>query len=156
MVDRIQAHGVPAARVALIPNGIDPDEIGLSNPTPTLAEHWQEYPLRLLFVGRLDPVKGVDVLLESLALAKQSGLEFQLDIVGTGTLNEQRRLQALSDRLTLAKEVQWHADQPRFTLAGFYRRSHVVVVPSLDDPLPTVVLEAMACGRPVGGSRGWY
>ena len=34
----------------------------------------------------------------------------------------------------------------------FYRRCHVVVVPSLDDPLPTVVLEAMASGRPVVGS----
>ena len=36
----------------------------------------------------------------------------------------------------------------------FYRRCHVVVVPSLDDPLPTVVLEAMASGRPVGSTVG--
>lgn len=152
MLERIQAHGVPAERIALVPNGIDLDEIGVSNPMPTPVDHWQECPLRLLFVGRLDPVKGVDVLLESVALAKEEGLEFQLDIVGKGSWSEERRLQELSDRLGLAKEVHWHGDQPRCSLAGFYKRSHVVVVPSLDDPLPTVVLEAMASGRPVVGS----
>ena len=152
MVERIQAHGVPAERVALIPNGIDPVEIGLNNPIPTPIDHWKECPLRLLFVGRLDPIKGVDVLLESVALAKQKGLEFQLDFVGSGSFTEQRRLQALSDKLGLSKKVQWHGDQPRSSLIGFFRSCHVVVVPSLDDSLPTVVLEAMASGRPVVGS----
>ena len=152
MLERIQAHRVPAERIALVPNGIDLDEIGLANPMPTPLDHWHEYPLRLLFVGRLDPVKGVDVLLESVALAKEEGLKFQLDIVGKGSYSEERRLQELSDRLGLSTEVQWHGDQPRCSLGGFYKRSHVVVVPSLDDPLPTVVLEAMASGRPVVGS----
>lgn len=152
MFERIQAHGVNAERVALIPNGIDSDEIGLDNSTRTPVGHWQECPLRLLFVGRLDPVKGLDVLLASIALAKQSGLQFQLDIVGKGSDFEERRLQALSDKLGLVKELRWHGGQPRCKLAGFYRRSHVVVVPSLDDPLPTVVLESMASGRPVVGS----
>ena len=152
MLKRIQAHGVPPERVALVPNGIDPDEIGLNNPMPTTLGHWKEWPLRLLFVGRLDPVKGVDVLLESMALAKEAGLELQLDIVGTGSISEQHRLQALSVQLSIFKNVHWHGNQPRSSLASFYRRSHVVVVPSLDDPLPTVVLESMASGRPVVGS----
>ena len=71
MVERIQAHGIPPQRVVLIPNGIDSDEIGLDNSMPTPLDHWNECPFRLLFVGRLDPIKGVDVLIESLALAKQ-------------------------------------------------------------------------------------
>ena len=152
MLKRIQAHGVPAERVALVPNGIDTDEIGLNNSIHTPVNHWQEGPLRLLFVGRLDPVKGVNVLLEAMALAKRDGLEFQLDIVGKGSDSEERRLKSLSARFGLVKEVHWHGDQPRCSLAGFYKRSHVVIVPSLDDPLPTVVLEAMASGRPVVGS----
>lgn len=152
MVERIQAHGVPSERIALIPNGINPAEIGLEDASPTPIDHWHQQPFRLLFVGRLDPVKGVDLLLEALASARQSGLKLQLDIVGKGNVSEQRRLQTLSDRLGVCNEVHWHGDQPRCNLADFYRRCHVVVVPSLDDPLPTVVLEAMACGRPVLGS----
>lgn len=152
MVERIQAHGIPAQCVTLVPNGIGLDEIGLDNSLPTPLDHWKECPLRLLFVGRLDPVKGVDVLLESMALAKQAGLELELDIVGSGNVSEQRRLQELSFDLGIVNKVKWQGSQSRCKLAAFYRRCHVVVVPSLDDPLPTVVLEAMASGRPVVGS----
>ncbi len=62
MVERIQAHGVPSERIALIPNGQDPAEIGFREPVSTPSEHWQQRPFRLLFVGRLDPVKENDVM----------------------------------------------------------------------------------------------
>jgi glycosyltransferase involved in cell wall biosynthesis len=152
MAERIQAHGVRPERIALIPNGLDPAEIGLRDASPTPAEHWLQRPLRLLFVGRLDPVKGVEVLLKALAVARQTGLKLQLDLVGGVTITDQRRLETLTQQLGLDQTVSWRGPQPRSSLAEHYRHCHVVVVPSLDDPLPTVVLEAMACGRPVLGS----
>ena len=152
MAERIQAHGVRPERIALIPNGLDPAEIGLRDASPTPAEHWLQRPLRLLFVGRLDPIKGVEVLLKALAVARQTGVKLQLDLVGGGNITDQRRLETLTQQLELAQTVSWRGPQPRSSLAEHYRHCHVVVVPSLDDPLPTVVLEAMACGRPVLGS----
>ncbi|WP_231597184.1 glycosyltransferase family 4 protein [Synechococcus sp. CBW1004] len=149
MAERIQAHGVPPERIALIPNGLDPPEIGLKEPSITLEEHWQQKPLRLLFVGRLDPVKGVDILLKALAQTRQAGFEILLDLLGEGTPFYERELVTQISQLGLSKVVTWHGPQPRSSLAEHYRICHVVVVPSLDDPLPTVILEAMACGRPV-------
>lgn len=50
MVERIRAHGVPYERIALIPNGVDPAEIGLDHMNLTPANHWQQIyrDLRLL------------------------------------------------------------------------------------------------------------
>lgn len=152
MAERIQAHGVPLERIALIPNGLDPEEIGQADASPTPPEHWQQHPLRLLFVGRLDPIKGVEVLLEALALARQAGLGLQLDLVGEGSPPQQQRLERLSEQLGLSEAVRWLGSKTRSSLAQHYRHCHLVLVPSLDEPLPTVVLEAMACGRPVLGS----
>lgn len=152
MAERIKVHGVRPERISLIPNGLDPAEIGLRDARLTPPEHWLQRPLRLLFVGRLDSIKGVEVLLRALGLAGQTGVKLQLDLVGEGIPHQQHRLEVLCQQLGLTQAVHWLGAQPRFSLADHYRRCHVVVVPSLDDPLPTVVLEAMTCGRPVLGS----
>jgi glycosyltransferase involved in cell wall biosynthesis len=152
MAERIAAQGVPVERIALIPNGLDAAEIGLAEPPCTRAEHWQQRPLRLLFVGRIDPVKGVDVLLEALALLRDRGLAMQLDLIGRASPNQSQDLDGRIRRLELGGLVDWLGVVSRHELADHYARCHLVVVPSRDEPLPTVVLEAMACGRPVLGS----
>lgn len=152
MRERIRAHGVPSDRIALIPNGLDPEEIGLTAAPASDPAHWHHQPLRLLFVGRLDPVKGIEVMLEALALAVQAGMELQLDLIGSGPPHRMRQLEQRSYQLGIDATVRWLGSQPRHSLAAHYGCSHLVLVPSLDDSLPTVVLEAMACGRPVLGS----
>ncbi len=152
MRERIRAHGVPSDRIALIPNGLDPEEIGLTAAPSRAPAHWHQQPLQLLFVGRLDPVKGIEVMLEALALALQAGMKLQLDLIGSGPPGRLRQLEQRSCQLGIDATLRWLGPQPRHSLAAHYGRSHLVLVPSLDDPLPTVVLEAMACGRPVLGS----
>jgi glycosyltransferase involved in cell wall biosynthesis len=152
MAERIQAHGVRPERIALIPNGLDPAEIGLRDASSTPAEHWLQRPLRLLFVGRLDLIKGVEVLLAALAIGQKAGVAMHLTIVGTATEQRRQLLVNLAKQLDVGRAIQWVGAAPRGSLAMHYRECHAVVVPSLDDPLPTVVLEAMACGRPVIGS----
>jgi glycosyltransferase involved in cell wall biosynthesis len=126
------------ARPVLVPHGVDLDRF-----RPSRAPDGHE--LSLLAVGRLVPKKGFDVLL---AAADKLSFPFRLRIVGDGP--ERARLR--SDRVELAGTVT-HDELP-----ALYASADVVVVPSVQDAdgdrdgLPNVVLEAMACGRPVVAS----
>lgn len=149
MAAAIRGHGVDDRRIALIPNGLDPAEIGLQEPPATPSAHWTTRPLRLLFVGRLDAVKGVEVLLDALQLAQRQGAALHLALIALATSRQSRDLRQAIAMRGLSSTVDPLGPRPRGTLAAHYLSCHALVVPSLDDPLPTVVLEAMACGRPV-------
>lgn len=101
---------------------------------------------RLLYVGRLSPEKGVDVLLRALA-----GTDIALDIVGTGPAEES--LHRLAGQLGL-QNVAWHGYQPPEKIAQFMASARALVVPSQwYENYPLVILEAFAQGTPVIGSR---
>jgi glycosyltransferase involved in cell wall biosynthesis len=153
MAKRIQAHGVSNKKVILIPNGIHPSEIGLIYPDLPKVEHWRTNPLKLLFIGRLNPVKGVDILLESLRLLRQKEINVSLTIIGIGRPKDHESIASFVIQHALSSFVKTIQSQPRNQLAMHYADSHLVVVPSRDEALPTVVLEAMACGRPVVGTN---
>ena len=80
-VEEIIRYQLPAERVRIIPNGVDLQRFCVQPwPNKTAA-----HPIRLLFVGRLSPQKGLDVLLDALS-SMQSKAQFTLRIVGTGSL----------------------------------------------------------------------
>lgn len=136
-------------RVVVIPNGIDPAEIGLDER----AVHLPRPPagrLELLYVGRLSVEKGCDVLITAAGLLKADGVAFRLRVVGGGP--EEGRLRLLAARLVLNDDVEFLGQVPRLELGALYRSADVVCVPSRSDSLPTVVMEAMAAGVAVVGS----
>ncbi len=98
----------------------------------------------LLFVGRLTKQKGVDLLLRSLAGLPET---LSLDVVGDG--DERKPLENLSRELGLTARVRWHGMQPQEALAGYYRSATALVVPSADEGLGLVAVEAMLCETPV-------
>jgi glycosyltransferase involved in cell wall biosynthesis len=100
---------------------------------------------RLLFVGRLNKQKGVEILLH--ALARVPDTSVTLDIVGNG--DERETLRGVAGGLGLGERVRWHAavDQPR--LAEFYRKATALMVPSVDEGLGLVAVEAQLCETPV-------
>jgi glycosyltransferase involved in cell wall biosynthesis len=98
----------------------------------------------LLFVGRLTKQKGVDVLLRALATLSA---DTELDVVGDG--EEREALQALAGALGLGNRVRWHGAKRAGELASFYRRAAALVVPSAEEGLGLVAVEAQLCGAPV-------
>lgn len=149
---RILAHGAASTSITLIPNGIDPQEIGLDKKPKTVPSHWHGNPFKILYVGRMELVKGVDTLIRAAAQLKQHKIEFVIDLIGGSSRISRLMLQKSIHENKLGDLVRVVGSVSRNTLASHYLGAHVVVVPSRDDPLPTVVLEAMACGRPVVGT----
>jgi glycosyltransferase involved in cell wall biosynthesis len=106
--------------------------------------------LKLLAVGRLVEKKGFHVLIDAAARVR---VPFELEIVGEGP--EEKRLKELIRVHNLESKVRLCGPKTHEDLPEAYRRAHVLVAPSVIDQsgdrdgLPNVVLEAMACGRPV-------
>jgi glycosyltransferase involved in cell wall biosynthesis len=100
---------------------------------------------RLLFVGRLNKQKGVELLLH--ALSRIPDQQVSLDIVGDG--DDRDALREISGALGLAERVRWHGalSQPR--LVEFYRTATALVVPSVGEGLGLVAVEAQLCEAPV-------
>ena len=106
---------------------------------------------KLLFVGRLVPRKGADVLIDALAIASNRGFAVELDIVGEGP--EQARLHALVADRGLRDCVAFRGALCEADVARAMGGADVLVVPSLSEGLPVVIMEAMASGVPVVASK---
>jgi glycosyltransferase involved in cell wall biosynthesis len=107
--------------------------------------------LHVLFAGALTPVKGVDVLLRALAEAVARGAKSRLLVAGDGP--ERSRLAALAAVEGVADRVQFLGHLEHVALRELMRSAIVLVLPSRSEGLPLVVLEAMASGTAVIGSR---
>ena len=152
MRDWAERGGASPQRLALIPNGIDPADIGLDSDWAAPLAAGRD--LRVLFVGRIEPVKGVDVLLEAWRQLMQQGWHGQLRLIGPvapAWLGEFNRLCGTIPKGPGKPDVRTLV--PRLELGHHYRWADVVVIPSRSDPLPTVALEAMAAGRAIVGTR---
>lgn len=117
-----------------------------------------------LFVGRIEPLKGVDTLIEAMAIVKRTCKNFRcphyLVIIGGDPVGEEefvssemRRLQALCTSLGLDEIVIFLGKRDQNTLPYYYSAAEVVVMPSHYESFGMVALEAMACGTPVIASR---
>jgi glycosyltransferase involved in cell wall biosynthesis len=116
----------------------------LVNPGP-LVPRRRASGLRIVSIGRLDWVKGLDVLLDALADLSRRGIEFSADIAGRGPLGSALRQQ--SSRLGLESRVRWHEDE--VDVAGLLSGSDVFVTATRFETFGMAALEAMTFGLPV-------
>ncbi|MCX6023798.1 MAG: glycosyltransferase family 4 protein, partial [Chloroflexi bacterium] len=128
--------------VQMTPNGVDTRFF-----TPPISRP-DGGPLRLLFAGRLVEQKGVTYLLMALpAVAERLGRSVELEIVGSGPLDVSLRAQAAA--LPPSVTVRFAGWLDRDRLAERYRAADAFVLPSFEEGMPNVVLEAMASGLPI-------
>jgi D-inositol-3-phosphate glycosyltransferase len=118
----------------------------------------------LLFVGRIEPLKGLDTLLRAIAKMTRQGIMQQcphyLTIIGgepdapTEKMNsEMARIQKLAVELGIADLMIFRGKQAQDTLPYYYSAAQIVIVPSHYESFGLVALEAMACGTPVVASQ---
>lgn len=109
----------------------------------------------LLFVGRIQPLKGADLAVR--ALASLTDPRAELVVVGGPSgpdgAGEVTRLHDLAEELGVAGRVRWFEPQPHAALADYYRAADVCLVPSRSESFGLVALEAAACGTPVVASN---
>lgn len=121
---------------------------GIELPKPRRLRNLQ----RLLYVGRLEHVKGVDVLLQAMKLVVDELPDAGLSIVGDGAARLE--LEAYVAQHEIQHNVQFYGWLDAESVARQYMDATAVVIPSIwPENLPTVCIEALASGRPVVGTN---
>jgi glycosyltransferase involved in cell wall biosynthesis len=119
--------------------GVSPEKYG-ARPREAFGKH-------VLFVGRLDPVKGVTILLEAFAEARRSHPDAKLTVVGDGparaALETQTKMLGVSEATTFLGYCS------QSDVANLLQRADCLVLPSFAEGVPVVLMEAMASGKPV-------
>jgi glycosyltransferase involved in cell wall biosynthesis len=140
-------RGLPDAKVAVIPNGIDTARFA---PAPgdgeRLRREWGVDPDQVLVgvVGHLHPAKGHVTLLDAAGLLDRPGIRFV--VVGAGPPDHRSRLLSRADQLGLSSTVIWAGE--RDDMPAVYSSLDLLCLPSDTEGFPNVVGEAMACEVP--------
>ncbi|GBD14170.1 D-inositol 3-phosphate glycosyltransferase [bacterium HR25] len=150
MLERL--YGVEGERIRVVPCGVD---ARLFHPADKAAARARlglpdDLPL-VLFVGRLEAIKGLDLLLRAFALLQTPA---RLLIVGGDERDDERRqrLERLARALSIRERLEFRPAVPHEELPLHYNAADVCAVPSYYESFGLVALEAMACGVPVVAS----
>lgn len=151
-------YGATPSHIAVIPPGVDLQRF---RPIPKAeARRILGFPLErryVLFVGRIEPLKGLETLMRAVAILAQEcptwTRDFAVVVIGgdpDATADaEMRRLQQLQEELGITDLVTFLGAKAQETLPYYYNAADVVVMPSDYESFGLVALEAMACGTPV-------
>lgn len=138
--DLLANYRIKKEQVIIIHNPIKPEfELLLKEQPCFLSDNKNE----ILFVGRLNTVKGLEYILN--AFSKQDFSKYILRIVGDGELKQE--LQLLADKLGILERVIFEGFQPK--TVSFFRNAQVTVLASLYEGFPNVLVESIAVGTPV-------
>lgn len=160
--DMEQLYGALPQRIAVAPCGFDPEELW-----PVERDHARarlgldRARFIVLQLGRMVPRKGVDTVIEGVALLRaRHGVDAELLVVG-GEFDrahcrdnpEVARLRALAHQLGIAGQVRFTGQKARSELRDYYGAADVFVTTPWYEPFGITPVEAMACARPVVGSE---
>jgi D-inositol-3-phosphate glycosyltransferase len=148
-------------KITIVPPGVD-----LSRFYPIPSDEAKEFigvqPCEqvLLYVGRIEPLKGIDTLIQAIALMWKQGVYVCLSVIGGNSDEGQdvldgelARLQSMSKGYGVQDLIAFLGKRGQDTLPYYYSAAEAVVVPSHYESFGMVALEAMACGRPVVASQ---
>jgi glycosyltransferase involved in cell wall biosynthesis len=144
-------NGVDSAKIHVIYNGVDRgkyrprprddcrDRLGIAPDVPTVV-----------FVGNLKPVKGLDTLIAAVSILRDRRADVRLHLVGRGPLEPD--LRRMATEAGLGQSVRFEGERSPEEVARWMNAADVLCLPSVNEGVPNVLLEAMACGTPVVAS----
>jgi D-inositol-3-phosphate glycosyltransferase len=148
-------YGAAHDKLKVLPPGVDHELfVPQDRAAARKALGWEPEEPVLLYVGRIQPLKGIDLAIRALGHLSPPGA--RLVIVGgasgpSGTA-EETRLRSLAEELGVSEQVSFVGPQPQVRLEAFYAASDLVVVCSHSESFGLTALEAHASGRPVVGT----
>lgn len=149
----VDYFGTDPDRVVVVPPGVD-----LSHFRPLSQSQCRESlgygeEKNILFVGRLEPLKGLDNLFRAVASLENSG-SVRLNVVGGDENSQEKmRLENLARRMKLTQSIRFVGSVTRDNLPIHFNAADVCVLPSYYESFGLAALEASACGRPVVASN---
>jgi len=147
----VDLYGARRDRVEVIPCGVDLTLFRPGDRAKARAELNLSGEI-ILFVGRMDPIKGLDLLLRAVGLLRERPALKLVVVGGSGTEEEMQRSQALVSSLGIEGRVEFRGSVAQEELPSYYRAADVCVIPSHYESFGLVAIEALACGTPVIGS----
>ncbi len=140
---RLEAAGIPVEKIEVVYNAIDLEHESPPQPKP------KSDTTVIGMLGRLSHEKGTHVLLEAIAMIKDRAPKFRVEIYGYGP--DEERLTKMATELNLSEQVQFKGfrDDPE----NVYPTLDFLVLPSLSEGHPVVILEAWKQGVPVVATR---
>jgi len=146
--ERAVSIGVPSEKISVIKNGVD------TNLFKPMARERCRQKLGLgldkkiiLFIGNLVPVKGINYLIDAFSGISGKHENIELVIVGEGYVK--KRLLRQVNKLSLSDKVRFIPNKPHNEIPLLINACDVFCLPSLNEGCPNVLLEALACGKPV-------
>ena len=151
-IDTIEHFTGNSERLRIIPIGVDGSQFSLAPD----GGGWD--PNLVLFVGRIHPVKGIDVLLQAMHQVVARRPKARLILIGSSSLfrdyrRQEERLRAMAAEMGLGRHAEFIGERPPDEVASLMRQSAVVVLPSRAESFGAVLVEALACGTPVIATR---
>lgn len=163
----VELYGAAQDRIRVIPPGVDPEIFypavknrppggsmvspGGSTPDPASSEDAETPPFTVLCAGRMQPLKGPQILVGAMRLLRQEHPDcaIRLILAGVGSPEFLAELHRLVDEYDVADAVDFQGSMPSHDLADLMRSVDAVAMPSSSETFGLVALEAQACGTPV-------
>ena len=152
--DIVRMYDASSGKVEIIPAGVNLDTFSPLDKVHARRELGISESNVLLYVGRIEPLKGIDTMLRAAQLLECGG-DLRVLIVGgsPGSDSELERLKTLAGELGIGDSVTFSGSIPQSQLPTYYSAADVFVLPSHTESFGLAALEAMACGTPVVVSR---
>jgi glycosyltransferase involved in cell wall biosynthesis len=154
--DQIRSRGIKAP-IVVAPNGLNLNEF----PAPANHDHDIETPMagklskkrrRALFLGRIHPKKGLDLLLPCWARLEKARKDWELIVAGPDENGYLAHARAIVESLGLENDVIFTGPVTRQPKRALLYSADLFVLPSYSEGFPMSLLEAMACGVPVAAT----